>query len=235
MAAPVASNGSMTAASSIMGIMGSVKDKWESSGASRAVSDVYAQVPQGTKEYFASASQQMFNRQHLRPVSVVFGIGEERPFYVEKAPALVMARIRHNFSFFYLNYMLLIAVLFTLTLLISPTAIIGIALLGFAWMYMIRSTTNGHIRVGTIDIQQKHAAIAMSIISVLVLFYLLQQVFWWTLFSSGFLILAHALFRDASLHKDSEDQVDMQGDLTLPPVGSGEDDAFLTPAPVENI
>lgn len=236
MSGSVASSGGMSAASSLMGIMGSVKEKWESSGASRAVSDVYAQVPQGTKDYFTSASQQMFNRQHLRPVAVVFGIGEERPFYIEKAPALLMERVRHNFSFFYLNYMALTAVMFTLTLLISPTAILGIGLLGFAWMYMIRSTTNGHIKIGAVDIQQKHATIAMTIISVFVLFYLLQQVFWWTLFSSGFLILGHALFRDASLHKDAEDKVDMQGDLTLPAGGSGEDAAFLnTPAPVENI
>lgn len=237
MSGAVAGSGGMSAASSIMGVMGSVKEKWESSGASRAVADVYSQVPQGTKDIFTSASQQMFNRQHLRSVSVVFGIGEERPFYVEKAPALLMERLRHNFSFFYLNYMSLTAVLFALTLLISPTAIIGIGLLGFAWMYMIRSSTNGHIKIGAIDIQQKHATIGMSIVSVFVLFYLLRQVFWWTFFASGFLIMAHAVSRDASLHKDAEDQVDMQGDLTMIPSGaSGEDAAFLdTSAPVENI
>ncbi|CAB9513583.1 ChaC, cation transport regulator homolog [Seminavis robusta] len=222
-AAPAAGN----AAASILGLMGSVKEKWESSGASRAVSDVYAQVPQGTKDYFSAASQQLFSRQHLRPVSVVFGIGEERPFYVERAGTLLVERVRHNLSFFYLNYMLLMAVLFTLTLVISPTAIIGIGLLGAAWIYMIRSATNGHIKIGAIDIQQKHATIAMSIISVIVLFWLLQKIFWWTLFSSGFLILAHALFRDASLHKDSEDQVDMQGEMTLAPTSTGEDAAFL--------
>ena len=125
------------------------KEKWESSGASRAVSDVYAQVPQGTKDYFTSTSQQLFNRQHLRPFAVVFGIGEERPFYVEKSPALLMERIRHNFSFFYMNYMVLTAILFTLTLLVTPSAIIGIGGLGFAWVYMIRSSTNGHIRIGS--------------------------------------------------------------------------------------
>lgn len=237
MSGAAASSGTMSAASSLMGIMGSVKDKWESSGASRAVADVYAQVPQGTQDYFASASSQMFNRQHLRPVTVVFGIGEERPFYVEKAPSLLMERVRHNTTFFYLNYMALTAVLFTLTLLITPTAIIGIALLGFAWMYMIRSSTNGHVKIGAVDVQQKHATIGMSIVSVFVLFYLLQKVFWWTLFSSGFLILAHALSRDASLHKDAEDQVDMQGDLTMiPSGGDGEDAAFLdSTTPVENI
>lgn len=76
----------------------------------------------------------------------------------------------------------------------------------------------------------------MSVVSVLVLFYLLSGIFWWTLFSSGFLILAHALFRDASLHKDAEDQVDMAGELTLTGSGSGEDTAFLSPGvAVENI
>ena len=77
----------------------------------------------------------------------------------------------------------------------------------------------------------------MSVISVFVLFYLLSNVFWWTLFSSGFLIMAHALSRDASLHKDAEDRVDMQGDLTLTPGGGAdEDDAFLnTGGTVENI
>ena len=109
---------------------------------------MYAHVPQGTKDYFSSTSSQLFNRQHLRPVSVVFGIGEERPFYVEKAPSLVAERVRHNISFFYMNYMVLTAVLFTLTLLISPSAIIGIGGLGFGWVYMIRSATNGYIKVG---------------------------------------------------------------------------------------
>ena len=86
-----------------------------------------------------------------------------------------------------------------------------------------------------IHVPQKSATIGMSVISVFVLFYLLANIFWWTLFSSGFLILAHALSRDASLHKDAEDQVDMQGDLTLAS-GSGEDTAFLnTDATVENI
>ena len=87
-----------------------------------------------------------------------------------------------------------------------------------------------------INVPQKQATIAMSVISIFILFWLLSSIFWWTLFSSGFLILAHALLRDASLHKDAEDQVDMQGDLTLTGSGSGEDAAFLSPgASVENI
>jgi hypothetical protein len=89
----------------------------------------------------------MFNREHLRSIGVYFGIGEERPFYVEKTPSLLMSRLRHNVSFFYLNYMLLTAVLFCLTLLISPSAIIGIGLLGLAWMFVIRASSSGALQV----------------------------------------------------------------------------------------
>jgi len=79
---------------------------------------------------------------------VYFGIGEERPFYVEKTPSLLVERLRHNVTFFYLNYMLLTAVLFCLTLLISPSAIIGIALLAAAWMYVIKASQSGSLSIG---------------------------------------------------------------------------------------
>jgi hypothetical protein len=73
-----------------------------------------------------------------------------------------------------------------------------------------------------ISIPQKTATIGMGGISVFVLLYLLSNIFWWTLFSSGFIVAAHALFRDASMHKDLDDAVAMEGDLNL-----GEDAAFL--------
>jgi PRA1 family protein len=180
------------------------------------VYDVYNQVPQDTKDYFASASEQLFSRQRLRPISVVLGIGEERPFYLEKAPSLVVSRVRHNVSFFYLNYMLLTAILFALTVLITPTAIISIGLLSLAWIYMIRSAINGQIHItGAVTIRQKHATILLTIVSVFVMFHVLHKVFWWTLLSSTILILSHALSRDASLHKDAEDKVEMQGDVPM--------------------
>jgi hypothetical protein len=72
------------------------------------------------------------------------------------------------------------------------------------------------------SIPQKSATIAMAGVSVFVLLYLLSSIFWWTLFSSGFLCGAHALFRDASMHKDMDDAVAMEGDLLV-----GEDAAFL--------
>jgi len=56
-------------------------------------------------------------------------------------------RLQHNIKFFYLNYMILTAVFFVLTLVVSPSAIIGIALLGFAWGAMIKSTQGGSVTV----------------------------------------------------------------------------------------
>ena len=71
-------------------------------------------------------------------------------------------------------------------------------------------------------IPQKIAVAGMGILSIFVLLYLLSGIFWWTLFSSGFLVCVHAFLRDASLHKDMEDVVAMEGDLNL-----SEDAAFL--------
>ena len=89
----------------------------------------------------------MFNRKNLRTPTIFFGIGEEHPFYMERVPSLVAERARHNLSFFYLNYSAVTVLLFSLTLLISPSAIIGIALLGFAWMALIRATSEGSMQV----------------------------------------------------------------------------------------
>jgi len=106
-------------------------------------------------------------------------------------------------------------VLFCLTLLISPSAIIGIGLLGFAWVAVIRATSEGSVQIKGITITQKQASIGMGALSVLVLIWLLSHIFWMTLATSGFLCGVHLLLRDASMHKDEEDKVVMQGDLSL--------------------
>lgn len=81
------------------------------------------------------------------------------------------------------------------------------------------------IRLG-ITITQKQATIAMSGFSVMLLIWLLAHIFWWTLSTSGFLTGVHCLLRDASMHKDEEDRVEMQGDLSL-----DEEASFLNSGP----
>ena len=56
---------------------------------------------------------------------------------------------------------------------------------------------------------------AMSALSVIVLIWLLNHIFWMALGTSGFLCGVHCLLRDASMHKDESDRVVMQGDLSL--------------------
>lgn len=73
-----------------------------------------------------------------------------------------------------------------------------------------------------VSIPQKTAVIGMGAISVMVLIWLLSGVFWWTLFTSGFFVMIHAFLRDASMHQDYDDVVQMEGDLNI-----GEDTAFM--------
>lgn len=89
-------------------------------------------------------------------------MGEERPFYVEKSPTLLVARVKHNLLFFYLNYLLLTAFLFCLTLLISPSAIIGIALLAGAWLYVVRSTASGSMKIGRKSHERREASVTID-------------------------------------------------------------------------
>jgi hypothetical protein len=65
--------------------------------------------------------------------------------------------------------------------------------------------------------------------TVFYLLWLFKGVFWWTLFSSGFLVVLHAFLRDASMHKDMDDVVAMEGEF-------GEDSSFLNnPAQVDAV
>jgi len=221
---------SISAMSAVGSFASSMKDTFNKNGGNEMFSNVSASIPQGTKDYISTAKSKFLNRDNLRSVTVFFGAGEETPFFLEKNPTLMVERLRHNLAFFYLNYMLLTGVLFCLTLLISPKAIIGMALLAVAWTFVIRATQDGSCQVYGIVVSQKQATIGMSAASIFALCFLLSNVFWWTIGSGGLLVGTHCLLRDASMHKDEEDKVEMTGDMGGG-IGSGaEDAAFLNPA-----
>jgi len=209
-----------------LGFINDSKEKWEGIKGPEMLNSVSSSIPQGTKDYISDTQRRLFNPQYLRSPSVFFGLGEEKAFFVEKNPSLLLDRMKHNLKFFYLNYSLVTVLLFVLTILISPKAIVGMGLLGLAWAYVIKATQNeaGGIQVRGFVVSQKQATAAMGIVSALVLFYILNSIFWWTLSTSGLLCGLHIVFRDASMHKDEEDRVPMSGDLTL---HVGEDSAFL--------
>jgi hypothetical protein len=214
--AGISTAGSVAGAlSALSSASANIKSAWEKSGASNALASAQSNLPQGAQDTLAHARSRVFNRQNLRSPAVFFGIGEEAPFYLERVPSLMTSRLTHNVSFFFLNYAAVTALLFLLTLLVSPGAIIGIGLLGGAWLALIRATSEGSVRIKGITITQKQATMAMSALSVIVLIWLLNHIFWMALGTSGFLCGVHCLLRDASMHKDESDRVVMQGDLSL--------------------
>lgn len=222
LAASSAGGAGVSSVSNVAGVLSAfssasstIKNAWDKSGASTYLSSAQQNLPQGAQDTLSLAKSRIFNRSNLRSPTVFFGIGEDTPYYIEKVPSLITARVTHNVSFFYLNYICVTVLLFALTLLISPSAIIGIGLLGMAWLALIRATSEGSVRVKGITITQKQATIAMTILSILVLIWLLNHIFWMTIGTSGFLCGVHCLLRDASMHKDESDRVVMQGDLSL--------------------
>ena len=179
-----------------------------------------AQLPEGTKNFITTARQKYLNPAKFRSPTVYVGLGEDRPFYFEKSPSLVLSRLKHNFQYFYLNYIVIAMILFCLTLLISPTAVIGIGIIIVSWVVTLKATESGSVTIGTVTIPQKPILALLAAGSLFALTYILTNIFWYTLFSSFLCAGGHAFFRDATLHRDDEDKVDMTGDL-------GEDAQFL--------
>merc|ERR1712176_662243 len=89
----------------------------------------------------------MGKREHIRSLQVFFGIGEERPFYFEKTPSLLTERLRHNFTFFYLNYIIISVIIFMLSTITNIMVLLGMVLLGAAWMALLRATEGGALTV----------------------------------------------------------------------------------------
>ena len=123
------------------------KNAWDNSGAKDAIASATTNLSPQAQDTLNLAKTKIFNRQNVRSPTIFFGIGEEQPFYIEKVPSLITERLRHNVKFFYLNYIAVMVVLFCLTLLISPSAIIGMGLLGFAWMALLKATSEGSMQV----------------------------------------------------------------------------------------
>lgn len=210
-------------------VVGNVSSKWQGSKGEEVLKGVTSSVSQETKDYLNDAKVRLFNPAYIRSPKIFFGIGEDRPFFFEKGPQLLIDRLKHNTFYFYLNYFLITAIIFILTLLTSR-AIIGFVLLALAWVGFFKATASGSISLGRVTLSQKNATMVMTALSACALFYLLSHVFWWTLSSSGFFVALHAFFRDASMHKDEEDQVEMSGDLSL-----DENASFLNPVSTETV
>jgi len=67
----------------------------------------------------------------------------------------------------------------------------------------------------------------MAILSLLIIFWRFRSTFWYSISAAGIFCSVHAFLRDASMHKDMDDAVAMQGDL--------DEDSFLNPAQVSAV
>jgi len=58
-----------------------------------------------------------------------------------------MERIKHNLQFFLFNYVLVTGILFALSVISSPSAIVGLLCLGGAWVGVVRMTSSGSVTI----------------------------------------------------------------------------------------
>jgi len=92
--------------------MTSIKEKMKNAGGNEFFSSVTSSIPQGTQDMISEAKSKIFNLDYLRSLKVFLGIGEEKPFYLERSLTLILPRLSHNLNFFYLNYMIITGILF---------------------------------------------------------------------------------------------------------------------------
>ncbi|CAB9523377.1 expressed unknown protein [Seminavis robusta] len=130
----------------------------------------------------------IFSRENLRSPAVVLGSGEDQAFSLVLSPPSLLERIRHNIGFYYLNYLFLTAAIFLLNVFFSPGSWMAMLFLAVLWVGMVNTITDERLL--------KIGSISLCIFSALVLWWALPIK--WTFYLSGFLIVAHVLFRDAS-------------------------------------
>ncbi len=153
-----------------------------------------------------SAKEKVLDSDQLRSLSVFFGIGESNAYSLVLMPNNLCQRLWKNIIFFYLNYILLAAMVFSLCLLsflMSPKSIIVLACLAAAWFTILRLTAN-EIKVACLTISRKEASVFMTLISIMVGLFAFEGVFVYSIGCSSFLALIHALARDASTHQLAE-------------------------------
>ena len=112
---------------------------------SNPVGAVSGAIPEAAKQMVRS----YFKREDLRSIKVFFGMGEEKPFFFEKSPGLLIERIRKNLGFFFLNYLVVAFLAFCLSVVTSPMTLIGIAILAVVWLVVFRATQSGTLTVSS--------------------------------------------------------------------------------------
>ncbi len=161
---------------------------------------VRSSIPQEAKDFMKTAKEKVLDSDKMRSFSAFFGFGEKAPFGFILAPSKLVKRLQDNFVFFYLNYILVTAVVLALTLLatlMSPKTLILLGVLAVVWFAVLKVTTADGFKLFGITFTRKEVSAIMMIITGGVIFYFFESVFLISICSSAFLVLVHAWTRDA--------------------------------------
>mmetsp|Transcript_9 Transcript_9/g.15 ORF Transcript_9/g.15 Transcript_9/m.15 type:complete len:237 (+) Transcript_9:91-801(+) len=190
-------------------------------------------IPAPAKSVLQSAKEKILDSDQLRTFSQFFGIGQQQstkdgttstnppPFSLAFNPTVLCPRLTNNVKFFYLNYLLLTAVVFAIVLLatmLNPMSLIMLAVLALAWFLVLSATVEPYPLCGGMVVTRKVASIVLMIASALVAYWLVKDIFWVTLGSGAALSFVHAALRDAGteyeIMKQQEQQQQQQHDET---------------------
>lgn len=183
-------------------IQGGIKDIAEKVGLEEGLATVTDKlkgaVSQDTKDYISETTGDIINVKYFRSFKEFFGIGEEKPFYLEKEKALIYERVQKNFNYFYLNYGTLAVILFCTSIFFDLGNIFHLVALAIAWAVVIKFTASGSFTFKNFSVSQKEATVVMTVISFFVLLSILKDAFWYAFFTSGVIMGVHAVLRDTT-------------------------------------
>lgn len=186
--------------------------------ANETLNKASAAVPQETKDLLRNAKNRVLDNDKLRSFSSFVGKGEQSAFSLTVQPGILCPRLKKNILYFYLNYILIAAIVMVITLLatmLNPKTIIIVAVLLLAWFFVLQSTADGGMKLGSSTVSRKNATSVMMVITAIVLFFVVKGVFFVTLTSASVIALIHALLRDSS--NISFDESADGGDVTSDP------------------
>ncbi len=167
-----------------------------------------------------NAKEKILDSDKLRSFSSFFGIGESPGFAFTINPTVLLPRLKKNIIYFYLNYILLAAVIMVITVLatmINPKTLIMIGVLLVVWFFTLRATADDGLQLGPVTVTRKSATTLLMVITAIVLFFMVKSVFVVTLSSASVLALIHAILRDSSKYSldGSNDSGDASNDSAI--------------------
>ena len=110
------------------------------------------------------------------------------------SPLTCLGRVRANLAYYYMQYLILTAIVFGITLLFSPSALLEVGIMAAVWVVVVLMVKDRGDTFKTITLG------ITGLVSAIVIFWLLESVFWWAFGVSAILILAHATYQDPTKH-----------------------------------